>query len=127
YEQFPEYSDLAQQPGRDRLAVHHVLSMTLGLEWDELTITYGDPRNSDSAMEAAADRFRFLLERPVVGEPGVKWTYCSGPTALLATAITGTSARSSPAHRRGRIIGWAASAGAANTCSSCPRSISSWS
>ena len=32
YEQFPEYSDLASQPGRDRLTVHHVLSMTLGLD-----------------------------------------------------------------------------------------------
>ena len=67
YEQFPEYSDLASQPGRDRLTVHHVLSMTLGLDWDELTIPYGDPRNAENAMEAAPDRFRFILERPIVG------------------------------------------------------------
>ena len=33
YEQFREYSDLASQPGRDRLTVHHVLSMTLGFDW----------------------------------------------------------------------------------------------
>ena len=70
YEQFPEYSDLASQPGRDRLTIHHVLSMTLGLDWDELTIPYGDPRNAENAMEAAPDRYRFILERPIVGEPG---------------------------------------------------------
>jgi Beta-lactamase len=64
YEQFPEYSDLAGQPGRDRLTVHHALSMTLGLDWDELTIPYRDPRNAESATEAAPDRFRFILERP---------------------------------------------------------------
>ena len=64
YDQFPEYADLAKQPGRDRLTMHHVLSMTLGLEWDELTIPYGDLRNSENAMEAAPDRFRFILERP---------------------------------------------------------------
>src|SRR5215469_9566267 len=87
YEQFPEYADLAQQPGRDRLTVHHVLSMTLGLAWDELTIPYGDLRNSENAMEAAPDRFRFILERPIVGEPGVKWTYCGGATALLGRMI----------------------------------------
>jgi CubicO group peptidase (beta-lactamase class C family) len=87
YEQFPEYPDLAQQPGRDRLTLHHVLSMTLGLEWDELTIPYGDPRNSENAMEAAPDRFRFILDRPIVGEPGVKWTYCGGATALLGRLI----------------------------------------
>jgi CubicO group peptidase (beta-lactamase class C family) len=87
YEQFPEYSDLGSQLGRDRLTVHHVLSMTLGLDWDELTIPYGDPRNAENAMEAAPDRFRFILERPIVGEPGVKWTYCGGATALLGRLI----------------------------------------
>src|SRR5215468_5421450 len=86
-DEFPEYGDLASQPGRDRLTIHHVLSMTLGLEWDELTIPYGDLRNSENAMEAAADRFRFILERPIVGEPGVKWTYCGGATAILGRLI----------------------------------------
>ena len=87
YDQFPEYPDLAKQPGRDRLTIHHVLSMTLGLDWDELTIPYGDPRNAENAMEAAPDRFRFILERPIVGEPGAKWTYCGGATALLGRLI----------------------------------------
>jgi CubicO group peptidase (beta-lactamase class C family) len=87
YDQFPEYADLGKQPGRERLTVQHVLSMTLGLEWDETTISFGDPRNSDNAMEAAPDRFRFILERPIVDEPGVKWTYCGGATALLGRII----------------------------------------
>jgi CubicO group peptidase (beta-lactamase class C family) len=87
YEQFPEYSDLARQPGRDRLTVHHTLSMTLGLDWDELSVPYGDPRNAENAMEAAPDRYRFILERPLVGEPGARWTYCGGATALLGRLI----------------------------------------
>jgi CubicO group peptidase (beta-lactamase class C family) len=87
YDQFPQYPDLATQPGRDRLTMHHVLNMTLGLDWDELAIVYGDPRNSETAMEAAPDRFRFILERPIVGEPGVKWTYCGGATAILGRLI----------------------------------------
>lgn len=87
YDQFPEYADLASQPGRERLTLHHVLSMTLGLDWDELAIPYGNPGNAETAMEAAPDRFRFILERPIVGEPGVKWTYCGGATALLGRLI----------------------------------------
>jgi CubicO group peptidase (beta-lactamase class C family) len=87
YDQFPAYADLAAQPGRDRLTIHHVLSMTLGFEWDELTIPYGDLRNSENAMEAAPDRFRFILERPIVSEPGARWTYCGGATALLGRLI----------------------------------------
>jgi CubicO group peptidase (beta-lactamase class C family) len=87
YEQFPEYSDLTGQPGRDRLTVHHALSMTLGFEWDEFTIPYGRPGNAEVDMEAAPDRYRFILERPIVSEPGEKWIYCGGATALLGRLI----------------------------------------
>src|ERR1700747_2906449 len=66
YAQFPEYADLIAVPGRDRLTIAHALSMTMGTEWDELTIPYGDPRNSEMAMEAAPDRYRFILDRPIV-------------------------------------------------------------
>ena len=87
YEQFPQYLDLAGEPGRERLTMHHVLSMTLGLEWDELTYPYGDPRNSENGMENAPDRFRFILDRPIAREPGTHWTYCGGATALLGRLI----------------------------------------
>jgi len=87
YAQFPQYADLAARPGRERLTIAHVLSMTMGMEWDEITIPYGDPRNSENAMEAAPDRCRFVLERSIVGEPGTKWTYCGGATALLGHLI----------------------------------------
>lgn len=100
YAQFPEYTDLAAQPGRDKLTIHHSLSMTLGFEWDELIIPYGDPRNSEMAMEAAPDRYRFILERPIVGEPGVKWTYCGGATALLGRLIARDTGEALPAYCR---------------------------
>ena len=87
YEQFPEYPDLAGQPRRDHLTVHHALSMTLGFDWEELAIPYGDSRNAELEMEAAPDRYRFILERPIVDEPGAKWTYCGGATALLGRLI----------------------------------------
>ncbi len=87
YAQFPQYPDLARQPGRDRITIAHVLSMTMGIEWDELTLPYPDPRNSEIAMEAAPDRYRYVLACPIVGPPGVKWTYCGGATALLGYLI----------------------------------------
>ena len=98
YAQFPEYADLAGQAGRDRLTIHHVLSMTLGFDWDELTIPYGDPRNGEDAMERAPDRLRYILERPIVSEPGVHWTYCGGATALLGSLIARGTGESLPAY-----------------------------
>lgn len=100
YAQFPEYADLAAQPGRDRITIHHALSMTLGLEWEELAIVYGDPRNAETAMEAAPDRYRFILERPIVGESGTKWTYCGGATALVGRLIARGTGEALPAYCR---------------------------
>src|SRR5262249_41065483 len=84
---FPEYEDLAAHQQRDRWTIHHALSMTLGTDWDELSVPYSDPTNSEIAMDRAPDRYRFVLEAPVVIEPGTRWTYCGGATALLARII----------------------------------------
>jgi len=100
YPQFPEYPDLARQPARERITVGHVLGMTLGTEWDELSIPYGDPRNSEIAMELSSDRYRYVLERPVVSEPGVKWTYNGGATALLGRLITKGTGEKLPDYAR---------------------------
>jgi len=53
---FPEYADLANTEGRGQLTIHHVLSMTMGTDWDESTLPYTDPHNSETAMDDAPDR-----------------------------------------------------------------------
>jgi CubicO group peptidase (beta-lactamase class C family) len=83
---FPGYPDLAADPARQRLRVAHVLAMTMGTQWDE-SLPYSDPRNSEIAMEGAPDRYRFILERPIVWPPGEAWTYSGGATALLGHLI----------------------------------------
>jgi CubicO group peptidase (beta-lactamase class C family) len=90
---FPEYADLAHTDGRDRLTIQHVLTMTMGTDWDESSLLYSDPRNSETAMDNAADRYRYILERHVVDTPGAHWTYCGGATALLARMIAKGSGR----------------------------------
>lgn len=93
FDSFPEYRDLAKD-GREKLTIHHVLTMTMGTEWDETGIPYTDRRNSEIAMDLAPDRYRFILERKVMQAPGRYFTYSGGATALLAKIIrkgTGTS------------------------------------
>lgn len=84
--QFPQYPDLGAAPDRARLTVEHALTMTLGLEWRE-EIPYDSPANAEIAMELAPDRYRYVLERPVVEAPGGRWSYCGGATALLGGLI----------------------------------------
>jgi CubicO group peptidase (beta-lactamase class C family) len=38
-------------------------------------------------MEKAPDRYRFILERPVVAEPGTQWIYSGGAVALVGALI----------------------------------------
>jgi CubicO group peptidase (beta-lactamase class C family) len=83
---FPEYAELATA-GREQLTIHHVLTMTLGTDWDESSLPYSHPANSEIAMDLAPDRYRYILERPVVRQPGKRWTYCGGATALLGRVI----------------------------------------
>ncbi len=89
---FPAYADLAT-PERTGLRVVHALTMTMGTAWDEWSIPYTDPRNSEIAMENAPDRLRFILGQAVVRPPGQAWTYSGGAVALLAALIERGSGR----------------------------------
>ncbi|WP_326555788.1 serine hydrolase domain-containing protein [Micromonospora sp. NBC_01813] len=100
---FPEYPDLAADPDRARLTVEHALTMSLGLEWRE-DIPYDSPANGEIAMELAPDRYRFVLERPVVGPPGESWVYCGGATALLGKLIADGAGQPLPAYGRKKLF-----------------------
>jgi len=94
--QFPDYPDLGRDAARTSLRVEHALAMTLGLEWDEFNRPYTDPENSEIAMENAPDRYRFILERPIVTAPGQHWTYSGGAVALIGALIARGTGKSLP-------------------------------
>lgn len=101
---FPEYADLARSDGRDRLTIEHVLTMTMGTDWDESSLPYSDPANSEIAMDLAADRYRYILERRVVTPPGTYWTYSGGATALIARIIAKGTGQSVHAFAREHLF-----------------------
>lgn len=84
---FPEYADLADDPVRKKILISHVLSMKMGIEWNE-DLPYSNPENSEVAMELADDRYRYVLERPMINEPGDVWVYNGGAVALVAKLIS---------------------------------------
>lgn len=101
---FPEYPDLAADPERARLTVEHALTMSLGMEWKE-EIPYNGPANAEIAMELAPDRYRFVLERPIVEPPGVHYSYSGGATALLGGLIARGAGRPLPDFAREVLFG----------------------
>ncbi|MCW3814314.1 beta-lactamase family protein [Micromonospora sp. DR5-3] len=101
--QFPEYADLAADPERARLTVEHALTMSLGLEWRE-DIPYDNPTNAEIAMELAPDRYRYVLERPILEPPGARWAYCGGATALLGRLIADGTGQPLPQYGRTALL-----------------------
>ncbi|MFI9643126.1 serine hydrolase domain-containing protein [Micromonospora sp. NPDC051925] len=100
---FPQYPDLAVDPQRARLTVEHALTMSLGVEWCE-NLPYNSPANAEIAMELAPDRYRYILERPILEPPGTRWTYCGGATALLGRLIADGTGRSLPEYGQAMLF-----------------------
>jgi CubicO group peptidase (beta-lactamase class C family) len=101
--QFPQYPDLAADPERARLTVEHALTMSLGLEWRE-DLPYNNPANAEIAMELAPDRYRYVLERPILELPGARWTYCGGASALLGRLIADGTGQPLPQYARAALF-----------------------
>jgi CubicO group peptidase (beta-lactamase class C family) len=81
---FPEYADIDWSGARGRITLEHALTMSAGLEWDEGSYSYLDPRNHAWIMWASGDPVHFLLSRPMVAEPGTTFVYNGGLSITLA-------------------------------------------
>ena len=67
----------------------HALTMTMGTEWKEgVRFAWDDPDNDERQMEVAADRYRYILGRPIVAAPGERWNDNGGATAVIATLVS---------------------------------------
>jgi CubicO group peptidase (beta-lactamase class C family) len=97
--QFPQYTDLPDMAQRRRWTIAQAITMTLGMDWNE-DLSYDDPRNSQTAMEAAPDRYRYALEQPIVAVAGERWIYSGGATALVGKIIANGAGRSLPDYAR---------------------------
>jgi CubicO group peptidase (beta-lactamase class C family) len=81
---YPEYADIDWSGARGRITLEHALTMSAGLEWDEGTYSYLDPRNHSAMMWASADPIRYLLSRPLSAEPGSVFVYNGGLSITIA-------------------------------------------
>ena len=66
-----------------RIKLIDLLTMRAGLEWHE-DLAYDDPKNSADIMEAQRDWVQYVVDQPMVDEPGTKFVYSSGVTQLLS-------------------------------------------
>lgn len=84
---FPEYTPA--NPDRwDLVTIKHLLTMSAGFEWDESTLPYSDPEVNDiGGIFASDDGVQFVLDKPILHDPGVHWHYSGGSSLLLGAIV----------------------------------------
>jgi CubicO group peptidase (beta-lactamase class C family) len=87
---FPEYSHLIND-GKETMTLEHLLTMTSGLEWNEMALSYGNTRNDLVQLFLVSDPIDYILAKPVADEPGTEWYYNGGGTNLLGEVIRETT------------------------------------
>ena len=94
-ETFPEYDRLENMDPRKKIiTLDNLLSMTAGYQWNELSVPYQNsdgswnPNNDIIKMHMMSKDFiKYVLDLPLVDEPGEKYNYNSGCSILLAGII----------------------------------------
>ena len=78
--------------GKEKITIEHLLSMTSGLQWDEWGTSYADQTNDVIRLWLDCDDpVACILEKPLLNEPGTKFTYSGGNMVLLGEIIKNAS------------------------------------
>jgi CubicO group peptidase (beta-lactamase class C family) len=88
---FPNRSIANPSPLKDSITIRDLLTMKTGLQWDEGSYAYDDPRNSFVQWMSSDDGVQFVLDLPMVCAPNIKWYYNTGASSMLSALISVTS------------------------------------
>lgn len=82
--EYPELQDL-QNTERNRITLAHLLTMSSGLDWKEWG--KGFLTSDETRLLWKAEPVQFVLNRPQAAEPGERFNYSGGNTAILADLL----------------------------------------
>ena len=89
---FSRYDLSAVDPRLQKATLTDLLTMRSGIEWHENDRPL-DSTNTTLQLEQSKDWIRFTLAQPMDAEPGTKWVYNSGGSALMAEIIRSVSGK----------------------------------
>lgn len=93
FDYLPGYEHLATG-GKERITIENVLTMTTGLEWREWSAPYSSVDNPAVGIWFSdKDPITFILEMPLIHEPGTHFTYSTGNMALLGEILRNASGK----------------------------------
>jgi CubicO group peptidase (beta-lactamase class C family) len=102
---FDGYAQANPDPRWSDITLRDLLTMTSGIDWDESTFEYTDPRNTCAGMESSDDWVAYVLNRPMAAKPGEKFVYNSGVTILLSHILLRATGQQADAYAREHLFG----------------------
>jgi len=99
---FPGRTDM--NPALEAVTLHHVLTMTAGLDWNELEVPYTDPTNDEIRLYGTDDPLGLVLARPLREPPGTRWAYSGGLTQVVAAVLEAVTEQPMDAFARARLF-----------------------
>jgi len=80
---YPEYQEL-NDTSRRAIRIHHLLTMTAGLEWNEPSPVHRTASTDETGLALQPCAYGYVFRRAVIAPPGTLFTYSGGLTAVLA-------------------------------------------
>lgn len=95
---FPERTVANDDVRKQAMTLEHLLANTSGLDWPNDLGTYIE-------MLRSKDWIQFVLDRPMVEEPGSKFTYSTGNPYLLSAILSATTGMDTLSFAQERLFG----------------------
>ena len=89
---FGKYNLSKVDPRLRKATLADLLTMRSGIEWHE-TDRPLDSTNTTLLLEQSKDWIQFTLDQPMDSDPGTKWVYNSGGSALMAEVIRSSTGK----------------------------------
>ena len=83
---FPEFAREFDEK-KKLIEMKHLLMMSAGLEWNELSIRYETPDNDVNRMWTSSVPLTYLFQKPVVAKAGEEFNYNSGASDALGEIL----------------------------------------
>jgi CubicO group peptidase (beta-lactamase class C family) len=78
---------LALSNGWSSVRVEHLLTMTVGIQWDETGISVEKPRSDFQLLMESPDPVALVISRRIIDPSGQQFGYCSGATLVLSRIL----------------------------------------
>lgn len=81
----------AEDPLKREITVAHLLTHRSGFSWNENITSIQNPDNDLNRLVGSQDMVRFVLEKPMEANPGVRFNYNTGTSVIMAKIVEAVS------------------------------------